>query len=400
MLTSQQCIVSYERGVALPDKLTRRTHAHYVTYAERMLALYRSGVGRTRRQLHRAIEAILVDEPDCDTRRVQAFCKLLDDDAGFEKDPRGEAAKLRLKVFTIAARYHPLVTEMERVFDRTETEVKNLIAAELKMDWAAIDESLYADVIDQQRLRELPAFSGPADLLSRYNVAQLQACLYKATRLRIDATTDFQAIVRRAKLCGLLLDIRRTDDGHRIDLSGPAAILRESRRYGVNFARFIPTLLACRGWIMRASVVTPWRSTAELRLTSHDGYRSHLPPPARFDSEVEATLMAAWGKSRDGWRLLRDAGILHQGQTTFVPDFLLKHDDGREAFLEIVGFWTPEYLAAKRKTIAMFRDRRIVLAVPKRTAKEDAAGPGVVVYKTRIEPDDVVKSVEGMGCMS
>jgi predicted nuclease of restriction endonuclease-like RecB superfamily len=215
--------------------------------------------------------------------------------------------------------------------------------------------------------------------------------------LSIQADTDFAAIVRRAKLCGLLLDIRCLDTGeHRIDLSGPASILCESRGYGVQFARFIPTLLACREWQLRANLITPWGRSAELRVTSEDGYRSHLPPPAAFDSEVEQALADKWGESRNGWRLLRDAGILHEGQTTFVPDFLLKHDDGREAFLEIVGFWTPEYLAAKRKTIAKFSGRNILLAVPKRTAKETTTGPGVVIYKTRIKPDDVVEAVGNM----
>ena len=398
MLTSDQCIIQFNRGVASPDRLTRRTHAHYVPYSERMLAAYRAGVGRTRRDLHRAIEAILADEPDCDRRRVQAFCKLLDDAAAFDKDSRGEASKLRVKVFTLAAKYHPLVSEVDQMFDRTEVEVKSLIAAELKMDWPAIDVALYADVIDQQRLNTSPAIENPSDLLSRYNVAQLQACLYRATQLVIHATSDFAAIVRRAKLCGLLLEIRRLDAGeHRIELSGPGSIMRESRRYGINFARFIPTLLACRDWRLCAKIITPWGRPAELRVTSADGYRSHLPAPAEFDSEVEKNLAEKWGESRNGWRLLRDAGILHEGQSTFVPDFLLRHEDGREAFLEIVGFWTPEYLAAKRTTLAKFSGRRIVLAVPKRTAKENAAGAGVIVYGTRIKPEQVVEAVEGLG---
>ena len=397
MLTSDQCIISFHHGVASPDKLTRRTHAHYVPYAERMLAVYRHGVGRIRRDLHRAVQSILADEPDCNRRRVDAFCKLLDDAGDFDKDKHGEASKLRVKVFGLAAKYHPLVTAVDTMFDRTEAEVKAMIGTELHMEWPVIDAALYADVIDQQRLNAPPTLENPADLLSRYNVAQLQACLYRATHLSIRTATDFAAIVRRAKLCGLLLDICRLDTGeHRIDLSGPASILRESRRYGILFARFIPTLLACREWQLRASLITPWGRTAELRITSEDGYRSHLPPPASFDSEVERTLAEKWGESRNGWRLVRDAGILHEGQTTFVPDFLLKHEDGREAFLEIVGFWTPEYLAAKRKTIAKFAGRNILLAVPKRTAKESAAGIGVVVYKTRIKPEEVVEAVERM----
>jgi predicted nuclease of restriction endonuclease-like RecB superfamily len=401
VLTSEQSIIVYDRGEARPDRLTRRAHAHYVAYAERMIAAYHGGVGRTRRELHKAVEAILAGEPDCDRRRVAAFCKVMDELGTFNRDERGEAAKLRVKVFTIAAKYHPLVTVATpgQMFERTESEVKGLVAAELGRPWDEIDAALYADVIDQQRMESFAEPADVADVLSRYNVGQLQACLYRATRVTVEASADLAAIVRRAKLCGLLLEIRRIDaerQVHRIELSGPAGVLRESRRYGVNFARFVPTLLACRGeWSMRARVVTPWGASAELRLRSGDGYRSHLAAPAEFDSDVEARLASDWGESRSGWKLIREAGVLHEGQATFVPDFLLRHEDGREAWLEVVGFWTPQYLANKRRTLARFAGRRIVLAVQRRAAKEGAEETrGVVVYRTKVDPDDVVRAAE------
>ena len=52
-----------------------------------------------------------------------------------------------------------------------------------------------------------------------------------------------------------------------------------------------------------------------------------------------------FGPTRDGWQLIREGEILHEGQKTFVPDFTFRHEDGTQVFLEIVGFWTPEYLA-------------------------------------------------------
>lgn len=65
MLTSEQSIVEYEAGRAIPDRLTQTRHRHYVDYAERMLAVYRTGLGRQRRWLHQQIEAIFADEPNC-----------------------------------------------------------------------------------------------------------------------------------------------------------------------------------------------------------------------------------------------------------------------------------------------------------------------------------------------
>ncbi|MGB7158700.1 MAG: DUF790 family protein [Tepidisphaeraceae bacterium] len=394
MLTADHSIVRYDHGVAIPDRLTRVTHKHYLDYAERMLAVYRSGVGRTRRELHRAVESILAGEPDCDRRRIGSFCKLLDDAGEFATDRRGEAAALRLKVFAIAAPHHPLVIEPDQIFERSEREVKGKVAAELGRSWDEVDSALYVDVLDRQPLVTFGEME-PAGLLSRYNLAQLQACLYKAQRMVVEASADFAAIVRSAKLARLLVEARRVSPRHyRIELSGPASVLHETRRYGIGFARFVAALTACRGWRMRARVITPWGAGVDVRIDSQDGYRSHLPAPSEFDSEVERALAKRWGESRQGWRLLRDAGILQAGQATFVPDFLLRHDDGRETFLEIVGFWTPEYLAAKRRTIASLGAGRMLLAVPERTARPDASLKGLILYKTRIDPDAVVKAAE------
>jgi predicted nuclease of restriction endonuclease-like RecB superfamily len=55
--------------------------------------------------------------------------------------------------------------------------------------------------------------------------------------------------------------------------------------------------------------------------------------------------------------------VLWRGQKVFVPDFLLRHVDGRQAMLEIVGFWAPEYLKAKAETLQAFAGERILLAV-------------------------------------
>ncbi|NIO13119.1 MAG: DUF790 family protein, partial [Xanthomonadales bacterium] len=226
-----------------------------------------------------------------------------------------------------------------------------------------------------------------AAFLSRYNVAQLQACLYRAESMTVTATSDLKTIVRYAKLARLLHDIVRLGPSrYRITFSGPASVLRETRRYGVNFARFLPALLACKGWEMTAVVQTPWKTPAQLVASHKDRFTSHLPPPAEFDSALEESLARKFGPERDGWRLTREGEILHEHQTTFVPDFTFRHEDGTEVFLEIVGFWTPEYLARRRETLRRFRRHRILMAVPESSLREGATiTENVLVYKTALK---------------
>jgi hypothetical protein len=68
---------------------------------------------------------------------------------------------------------------------------------------------LYADVMQFQPLREFVGYPDGAALLSRYNVAQVQAALYRAVSMTVEATDDFKTILRYAKLARLMHEIKR-----------------------------------------------------------------------------------------------------------------------------------------------------------------------------------------------
>jgi hypothetical protein len=148
---------------------------------------------------------------------------------------------------------------------------------------------------------------------------------------------------------------------------------------------------------LRAWVKTPWNTSARMDLSDRDGLRSHLDAAPEFDSTVEENFARKWGGIREGWQLKREAAILHQGQTTFVPDFLFRHDDGTEAHLEIVGYWTPEYLAAKRKTLRRFGDHNVLLAVAERSLKKRGElPPNIIPYKKALKIGPVLTALERM----
>jgi len=396
MLTSEQSIVEFKSGRAIPDRLTQSTHRHYTKYAEKVLSVYHTGIGRQRRELHRQIESIFADEPDCPIRRIQAFCKLLDDKSVYQADSEGKAGKLRLQIFTEAGRFHPLVEQRDQLFEYDEKRIKTQLSDKIGLPWDKIEQSLYSDVIDFQRLERFDGYPNAQALLSRYNVAQLQACLYRAEGMVVSATDDFKTILRYAKLAHLLHDIVRLDSSkYCITFSGPASVLHETRRYGVNFARFLPALLACKGWEMTASVKTPWNKPAKLILSDKDGFSSHLPSPDEFDSTIEESFAEKFGTKRNGWQLIREGEILHHQQKTFVPDFTFRHVDGIEVLLEIVGFWTPEYLAHRRETLQQFRKHRILIAVPEKSLREGATiGENILVYKTALKIEPLMEVLE------
>jgi predicted nuclease of restriction endonuclease-like RecB superfamily len=400
MLTRELAIADYENGRVLPDRLTRRSHVHYVALAERLLDVYRNGIGRTRRELHRDAHAAFAGECDCPLRRIEAFCKLLDDQSTYGHGRRGAPAALRRKVFRLAAALHPLVRCADRLFAHEETAAKATIAGQLGLSWTEIDQQLFADVMECHRLTAFAGYPSGEALLARYNVAQIQAALFRAQEMVVWATADFKTILRYAKLARLMHTIRRLGESrYEIRFDGPASVLRGTRRYGVALARFLPALVACRGWRLHAVLQTRRRGwLVRLDLSAEEGLHSHLPPPEVFDSSVEESFAQRWGEKREGWALEREGEVLHQGQKTFVADFVLRHDDGRRVLLEIVGFWTPEYLQAKFQRLHAFQDQHILVAVAAAAGRQVIElPPGAIRFKKVLRPQDVLERLMELG---
>lgn len=400
MLTRELAIAVYENGVVLPDRLCRKSNAEYVEYAERMLDVYRNGAGRTRRSLHQSVGRIFPEQGNCPEKRVRAFCKLLDDASDFMKADRQSIARLRISVFRAAAKHHPLVSQADSLFDGQESVVKRKVAEEHGMDWPQLHDRLFADLIENHTLKVFHGFDEGATLLSRYNVAQTQAVLFDAIETTIRATRDLRRILQFAKLAGLMVRISKMQDHYRFECDGPASVLRKTHRYGVAMARFLPGLLSCRGWSMQATLRGKHYGTPiRFQLDPTCGLVSRVVTSDEFDSSVEARFAKDWCKQLiDGWRIERETEILHRGQTAFFPDFVFVHRDGMRVMLEIVGFWTPEYLQHKAALIQLFRDQPILLAIDRKLQSRlvPVLENQTIYYKDQIMIDDVLAMLKAL----
>src|SRR6056297_832172 len=383
MLRSEHCIVRYDfrRRTVHPDRLIRGRHAHYLAAMRLCLRHYRRGIGEPRQRLHRAVEETLTRLGDCPPRRTAAFCKLLDDAAEFDSDPKA-AATMRQHVFTAAAPLHPIVSVREGIFEHDVQAARKIVCDSLRLTWDQIESQMFGDVIELQRLVSFDEQLDSLALLRRYNLAQTQAALYRATQVRIDARADLKTIVRHVKLARLMHRIEKSDDhpsGYRFLLDGPGSELRRTTRYGVRFAAMLPMLLACRDCGLAADLVSPRGDSMRMTLTSDDGLHSDHAAPPQHDSELEQDIETTWHRDPpSGWTMARESALLVQGQTVFTPDFVLTDEiNRRRIYLEVVGYWTPEYLQAKAAKLATFRDSvgrkdRWLIMVPKGSKAEDA----------------------------
>ena len=69
--------------------------------------------------------------------------------------------------------------------------------------------------------------------------------------------------------------------------------------------------------------------------------------PMLFDSKIEKIFLQKFELFRTGWTIEREPEpIITKQKTAFIPDFVLSKFDNR-VFVEIIGFWTKEYLERK-----------------------------------------------------
>ncbi len=117
-----------------------------------------------------------------------------------------------------------------------------------------------------------------------------------------------------------------------------------------------------------------------------------------LDGGLRDKLLESWGRFDSEWTLEPSREVVTIGASAFVPDFALRHPDGQLLHLELLGFWTPDRLAARLGELEAAGLRNFLLAAWEELrgsrdpfARED---PHVVVFKRTLDPAAVEWAAE------
>lgn len=388
MLPSELLLASRRRGQVYPRFLKPGQQG----WAEAVLATLAEHLHRPRGELLAALRSLEGDSPDY--RIVRGFAHLALAEAEFGlalSEPEPEA--LRHAAFARAA-------ELGHG-ERQTGQVLAELAARYAVPAETLRTALYADLPENHLLIRLPDYT-PETLIDRYNLAQAQGLLYSASSLRLTAHRnvpgEYRRLFQRLKFHGLLYAVEGClEDGYRIHVDGPASLFRQTRKYGINMASFLPALLQLSRWSLQAELVIQNREV-NYELDSDTPLKSHYAKPPAYDSLLERRFAERWEKLDTPWELEREVAIIDLKGTVFVPDFALRHPDGRLAHVEIVGFWHPDYLRRKLDKVRRAGMPDLILAVSERlnVGADDVANlPGPVIwFKGKLEPRQVLALLE------
>jgi predicted nuclease of restriction endonuclease-like RecB superfamily len=206
--------------------------------------------------------------------------------------------------------------------------------------------------------------------------------------------------VRLAKFRGLICNVAAPASGARprLDISGPFSLFRHTLVYGRALAELLPHLAWCARFELAATARLRGR-LAQVTMESGDPiFPARAPAP--FDSRLEERFAKDVARLAPDWDVIREPVPLQAGSTLIFPDFLLRHriHPERQALVEIVGFWTPQYLTEKLARLrAAERPAAFVICIDEeRGCAPSELPPGlpVVTFHRRVDAAAVMRAVE------
>jgi uncharacterized protein len=314
-------------------------------------------------------------------------------------NPTIDPPRIRKAVFEESSKRGFALTELER------QEIADSVASKfhlpshdfvLKTMWTDLDDNLILEHFDT---------IGPEALVGWYNLSLMQTLLFNCTKLDfyISGGLNWKRVLRTVKRLGLMYHLQQPQQQqeNRIicSLEGPLSLFKLTDRYGTLLAKLLPSIIFAsdksreRGsysdggggggsdaewhldaWIVRKTM--DGRKIFEFKMSNNEipqlladpyllfphGFSTEkeevAKPPSlnydnnSFDSAVEEKFAKRFEQAETGWRLTRepDPLVLSNGGA-FIPDFVFEKYD-RKIYLEIVGFWTKEYLERKLQKLA------------------------------------------------
>jgi uncharacterized protein len=389
---------------------------HYLTekdhpWLRALIDEYERGVGSKQSDLlARLKEPLTTPAPKAKQRLAVAVLQRLTDARAKACVPPREA---RWLAFTAAAQSAA-----------AREEILGVAAEQLGIDVESLEGALFADLRSERAACPIPAGLSPERIALEANLRLVNSWVQRARTVRISAWGNTRALVRQARLHGLICSIRRATparsgsprppslaangldalpqnptEGVELEISGPLALFRHTLIYGRALSSLIPRALWCHRFELRAACeISSGGAMATLTVRSGDPLRADRELPA-YDSQLEQRFARDFRKAATSWNVVREPRPIESLGSLIFPDFELVHrrDPDRRWLLELVGFWTPKYLDEKLRKLRAARLEHVLLCIDRERACTDAELPKdaqILFFKRRVDVRAVLAIIE------
>jgi len=382
--------------------------------AERLASEISDTLRQSLGQSEEEIEQLLGDipRPPSGEKLFAGLSKVILDQCEFEAPVATDPVALRRALFERAATRRRQTDETP--FDRAR--VLEEVASELGLEVDAIERALFSDLRGARLLVRADEMDA-AELLKRYELAQVQGVLLRAVRIGLDVVCTsadaYKELFRKLKFRRLLHRIQgRAEGGYHIEVDGPFSLFESVTKYGLALAQLVPVLERCQSVEL----------TAELRWGSQRlplAFRASFGGGAEGGSlevrdEVQA-LVDAVNRPGTGFTARLGSEVFDlPGVGVLVPDLALEDARGRVVYVEVMGYWSREavfrrldWLSAQGQSLSRAGSEkpsqplRLLLAVSSQLrVSPDAAPPeahgALYVYKGTLSAKALLRQAQAL----
>ncbi|MHA1149173.1 MAG: DUF790 family protein [Promethearchaeota archaeon] len=365
MLPKDLLLVSYSGGSVKPRYL------NITDQADQVISIFKTCINKKYKVLKKRLSEL--ESGRTDYKVLRGLAQLIQRRCTFTSSTELDTLEIRRALF-----------QSGFVKDEIEREkVVSRIADEFGVTKDEIKNAMFADLPKEQVLKQL-TLPAPKELIQSYNLSLIQTLLFNATVMTFTVGTKFQQIFRTINFLGLMYET----DGKEITISGPISLLKHTKKYGTSFAKLLPYILQSDNWSFEAKVQMQRGKQSRIYEFGLDSKDPVLLPiyeqvEEGFDSEVEEQLYKDLTLYAPDWEIKREPTFIKAGKYVIIPDFGF-YKRGIKIYLEVVGFWTPEYIEKKIKKFNQ-TDTKIIAAVNQNLKCTRRDFPGeVIFYKKHI----------------
>ncbi|WP_252896782.1 DUF790 family protein [Metallosphaera hakonensis] len=250
---------------------------------------------------------------------------------------------------------------------------------------------MFGDMDESKTISEVKLGS-PEEVIGEYNLSLLQTILFKSYKVTIITEGNWKQLLRNVKRLGLMYTAY--PNPIRIEVMGPYTLVKPSEKYGRDLALLIPLVVSQSNWTVEAEIILGKKKRRLYRMKVEN-----LEPIARgeedkrvFDSSTEEDFFWNFRSAVKDWKLEREPGPLVVNGRIFLPDFVAVKDD-LKVYIEIVGFWTEEYLREKIKKLRG-TSSVVIPIVSEELGTGKIEDLPVIKYRRKIDPVKVYKALK------
>jgi predicted nuclease of restriction endonuclease-like RecB superfamily len=408
MLPAQLLRIKTRQGTIFP--LFCEDNKEHLLLAEQLISQFNESVKKNEKKKLLEKRIATIESQWDDYKLVRGLSTLLERRCQFSISQSGgdgsnvDPMTIRKALFEESSRMHLALTESDRnrVLDR--------IAARLNLSTSYINQIMWND-LEENMIHVGFNSIKQAELLGIYNLSIMQTLLFNCTKLEFSVSggMNWKRVLRDIKRLGLMYNLQQSEvsepdnsnaDGSALlcSLDGPISLFKLTDRYGTSIAKLLPSIIMSKRWSMSAWIVRKTisgRKIYEFKMSFSEAPSLLLLPSTSkartaplFDSSVEEKFANRFKQSANGWKLIREPDpLIVSNGTAFIPDFMFQKYD-KKVYLEIVGFWTKDYLQRKiQKLMDIVSNKKIDLFV---AVNEELACSKSIPYSGSSSQDRII----------